>query len=66
MYEIRWSARFQRDVRRSQRQNKPMDKFKAIDKLLVAGKSLPQETRITFLPVTGEDTGSVISNQTGF
>ncbi len=45
MYEIRWSTRFRRDVRRSQRQNKSMNKFKAIDKLLVAGKPLPQKNK---------------------
>lgn len=45
MYEIRRSTRFKRDVRRCQKQNKPMDKFKDIHELLVEGSSLPEQNR---------------------
>jgi mRNA interferase YafQ len=41
MYEIKRSTRFKRDVRRCQRQNKPMEKFKDIHEFLIEGTPLP-------------------------
>ncbi len=41
MYNFTRSSKFKRDVRRCQRQQKDMDKFKAVHELLIAGKPLP-------------------------
>ncbi len=49
MYEIRWSTRFRRDVRRCKRQHKNMQLFKDINALLVSGKSLLQRNKDHFL-----------------
>ncbi len=49
MYEIRWSARFRRDVKRCKRQHKNMQLFKDIDALLISGKPLPQKNKDHFL-----------------
>ena len=45
MYEIRVSSKFRRDVKRCKRQQKPMDKFKDINSLLVSGQSLPKKNK---------------------
>ena len=45
MYEIRRSTRFKRDVRRCQKQGKPMEKFKDIHERLVRGEPLPEQNR---------------------
>lgn len=45
MYEIRRSTRFKKDVRRCQKQNKSMDKFRTIHELLVKGSPLPERNR---------------------
>lgn len=43
MYEFHWSARFRRDVRRCERQQKPFKKFENIVNLLKAGEALPHK-----------------------
>ncbi|MCK5592163.1 MAG: type II toxin-antitoxin system YafQ family toxin [Candidatus Pacebacteria bacterium] len=43
MYEQVWTSRFRRDIRRCERQNKPLDKFKEIARLLSAGEFLPPQ-----------------------
>jgi len=45
MYEQIWTSHFRRDIRRSERQNKSMNKLKDIVRLLCAGKSLPPQNR---------------------
>ena len=43
MYEIRWSTRFRRDIKRCQKQGKNMSKFKAIHESLMTGALLPKK-----------------------
>ena len=45
MYGFTRSSRFKRDVRRCQRQQKNMDKFKTVHELLTAGKPLPTRNK---------------------
>ena len=45
MYEIHWSNRFAKDMKRCQKQQKPIEKFKRIDKLLMLGQQLPQKNK---------------------
>ena len=45
MYDQIWTSRFRRDIRRAERQNKPIGKFKDIVRLLCAGKPLPKRNR---------------------
>lgn len=45
MYSFTRSSKFRRDVRRCQRQQKDMEKFKAAHELLIAGKPLPAKNR---------------------
>lgn len=45
MYEFHLSAKFKRDVKKCQRQNKDMSKFKDIMELLELGHSLPSHNR---------------------
>ena len=45
MYEIVISSKFKKDVKRCQRQQKDMGRFKHILELLIHGKSLPIKNR---------------------
>jgi len=45
MYQIVVSGKFKRDVMRCKRQQKDMDKFKSLIKLLVKGKALPLKNK---------------------
>jgi mRNA interferase YafQ len=45
MYGFTRSTKFRRDIRRCQRQQKDMDKFKEIHELLVMGKPLPARNK---------------------
>ncbi len=45
MYEFTRTTRFRRDVKKCQKQNKEMEKFKAIHLLLIAGETLPPSNR---------------------
>ncbi len=49
MYSFTRSTKFRRDVRRCQRQQKNLDKFKAIHELLIAGNPLPAKYHDHFL-----------------
>jgi len=45
MYTFTRSSTFRRDVRRCQRQQKDMQKFKAVHELLIVGKPLPTKNK---------------------
>lgn len=45
MYEIRWSTRFARDIKRCRKRGKTMRKFKEINEQLIAGISLSPKNR---------------------
>ncbi len=45
MYGFSRSSRFRRDIRRCQRQQKDMGKFKLIHELLIMGKPLPTKNK---------------------
>lgn len=45
MYTQVWASRFKKDVKRCQKQNKSMEKFKEIARLLSSGESLPLKNR---------------------
>lgn len=45
MYEIIVSGRFKRDIKRCKKQQKPFEKFKAINDLLVSGQALPDRNK---------------------
>lgn len=45
MYEIQVSSKFKRDVKRCNRQQKDMNKFKAVSLLLEAGDPLPDHNK---------------------
>ena len=49
MYSFTRSSKFRRDVRRCQRQQKDMEKFKVIHELLIAGEPLPAKNKDHFL-----------------
>jgi mRNA interferase YafQ len=49
MYEILRSTKFKRDIKRSQKQNKDIDKLRAILDLLIEGQELPERNRDHFL-----------------
>lgn len=42
MYEILRTTHFRKDLRRCQKQHKPIEKFKTIHELLVKGQPLPE------------------------
>ena len=45
MYEIHYSSKFKKDVRRCQKQNKDMAKFKYIHELLINDKNIPSNNK---------------------
>ncbi len=45
MYSFTRSSKFRRDIRRCQRQQKDMDKFKVIHELLIMSKQLPARNK---------------------
>jgi len=45
MFNVTRSSKFKRDVKRCQKQNKDMSKFKTIHELLISGTPLPQKNR---------------------
>jgi mRNA interferase YafQ len=45
MYEFHLATKFKRDVKKCQRQNKDMSKFKTITELLELGQPLPYHNR---------------------
>lgn len=45
MYQLAATNKFRRDLRRCQRQQKDMAKFKTITKLLESGEDLPEKNR---------------------
>jgi mRNA interferase YafQ len=49
MYEISRSTRFKRDIKRSQKQNKDINKLKAVLDFLIEGKELPAKNKDHFL-----------------
>ncbi len=49
MYEICRSTKFKRDVKRSQKQNKDMNKLRAVLDCLIEGEELPTKNKDHFL-----------------
>ncbi len=49
MYEIIRSTKFKRDVKRAQKQQKKMDKLRAVLTLLIEGQELPVKNKDHFL-----------------
>ncbi len=49
MYDISRSTKFKRDIKRGQKQNKNMNKLKAVLDLLIEGKELPPKNKDHFL-----------------
>jgi mRNA interferase YafQ len=45
MYDIHYSSKFKKDVKRCQKQNKDMDMFKHIHELLINDKNLPAKNK---------------------
>ncbi|NIP38266.1 MAG: type II toxin-antitoxin system YafQ family toxin [Candidatus Dadabacteria bacterium] len=45
MYDIHYSSKFKKDVKRCKKQNKDMDKFKDIHELLINDNDLPLKNK---------------------